>query len=76
MALMVTPPGPRTFIDQPTNPLTFVTFTVTNTDPLNNCILDFAAEIISPPAESDDQALIKASCRLRSGGQPDRFILG
>jgi hypothetical protein len=55
--LTVAAPDPQTFIEQTTDPLTYVTFTVTNNDPNTDYILDFAAEIISPPAELDDQVL-------------------
>ena len=55
IVLTVTPPAPQTFVEQTTNPLTFVTFRVTNNDPVNTYILDYAAEIITWPADIDDQ---------------------
>jgi hypothetical protein len=55
--LTVTAQDPQTFVEQTTDPLTYVTFTVTNNDPSTDYILDFAAEIIMPPAELDDQVL-------------------
>jgi hypothetical protein len=53
--LSVVAQDPQTFIEQTTNPLTTVTFTVTNNDPNNAYILDFALEYIHWPGEQDDQ---------------------
>jgi hypothetical protein len=53
--LTVTAQGPQTFVEQTTNPLTSVTFKVTNNDPTQAYILDYALEFINWPAEQDDQ---------------------
>ena len=53
--LTVTAPAAQTFVEQTTNPLTTVTFTVTNNSATQAYILDFAAEIIAPvPGDPDD----------------------
>ena len=53
--LTVTAQGPQTFVEQTTNPLTSVTFKVTNNDATQAYILDYALEFINWPAEQDDQ---------------------
>jgi PEP-CTERM motif len=53
-SLLVVAPPDQSFIEQTTNPLTFVTFTVTNTSN-TALILDYALELIDSPAEVDDQ---------------------
>jgi len=71
--LTVTAPAPQTFVEQRTNPLTTVTFTVTNNSTTQAYILDFAAEIIAPvPGDPDDvvsnNGTLSASTFINPGG--------
>ena len=67
--LLVFPPPSQSFVEQKTNPLTIVTFSVFNNSP-TPMILDYALEAISGPAEKDDQVINNGFVQFST------FILG